>query len=232
MTYTGKTRAICQLATAVLSGASTIPAFGGNTTAKDRMSDPFAASGRLLIGGNGVMTPIQVTYTGYDGNNFTGVSGLAVDLPAGVYITQDFLVGVTGATTTTGYADNAVISAAGQNAFTGMRVDLDYANLWTNPPQRHSGADLLTFGRGWMLNGNPSWFERVVTVLSGQTAIVTAHGLLATPTWFTATPHADPGSGVRYWVTADATNVTVTISSAAGGSGLAFTVTAECTPTS
>ena len=54
-----------------------------------------------------------------------------------------------------------------------------------------------------------------LTVTSGNTTGVFAHGLGATPAHAFATPTSDPGAG-RYWVTKNSTQVIVNFNTAVG----------------
>lgn len=71
---------------------------------------------------------------------------------------------------------------------------------------------------------DPFLVKGTLTVPNGSTTATFAHGLPITPSIqdVTVTPTADPGA--TYSVAVDATNVTVTLSGAAGANGAPFAV--------
>lgn len=95
-------------------------------------------------------------------------------------------------------------------------VHLNHDTSWTGDLANYCEVERLR----WAGAGSPGARVRtrvVVTVPDGQTSGSAAHSLIAAPraNGLTCSPTAEPSS--QYWVTADATNVTVTMASAAAG---------------
>ena len=102
----------------------------------------------------------------------------------------------------TGASDNIVIT--GVNLSGNVTGALAYNGTGTNRKVSDNiGASDLGYSRG------------TLTVTTGNTTGVFAHGLGATPTRAFATPTSDPGAG-RYWVTKNSTQVIVNFNTAVG----------------
>lgn len=107
-----------------------------------------------------------------------------------------------GVNVNTGASDNIVIS--GVNLTGNATGPLAYNGTGTNRQVMNNiGQADLGYSRG------------TLTVTSGNTTGVFAHGLGATPARAFATPTSDPGAG-RYWVTKNSTQVIVNFNTAVG----------------
>lgn len=219
--YTGKSSAFTKLTADAVVGATSI-------TVAD--TSAFDASGTitLLAEQNNTFTPMVVTYTSKTATTFDGIppngtgSITAATSSAGERgaVGQHYLLGCTGGVTASKPNDQTGRVTAMMPLVSALQV--------TNPTFRSyrvsrfnmQSSDTYSRNGGWA-GDKPLRATGTATIAVGQTSVTVAHGLpVETPGYRDATPRTDPQS--RYWVSADDTNLTITVASAISGSPVVF----------
>lgn len=188
----------------------------------------FDASGTITVfSENGdVFTPMVVTYTGKTATTFTGCTGVLAALSTGERgtVSQHFFTGVSGGTLTNVTDLQSVTVDAGiVGSLTGLLVVAPQFRSFRVSRMRLQTADTFQITPGTSAD-RPMRTMGTASIAVGQTTAVVAHGLGEVPRRF-ATPTVDPQQ--RWWVTADATNLTFTLAAAAAGSAVTFDWAAE-----
>jgi len=233
LSYAGKRKSVSQVSGAVAAGATHFALFNETIPA----SAAFAAGGGwLLVGGGHGAAPVQlIKYTAYSGKEFTGIpasgeGSIGTIIPAETAVSQCFLTGVTGGTSTS-IAANTVATQAAAKMWNGAFFDLAATGV-DGPPLSLESADHYNTRRGTSRSTTKgAYYQGVLELPAKATSLSIEHKLFTTPTILNAAPQGELAAGVRYWVTATATEVTVHTSGETVGA-IKFTVTAEIPPES
>lgn len=205
----------------------TAPAGIGDNTLTLSNVTGFAASGIVTMAstGSGGTPALRIAYAGITGNQLTGVTGITAAQGTGTGVAQHFLTGVSGGTNAS-VADDTTFSQAGR-VVTNIsgKCESQTALIARNSVPYSSGFATLRYTGA--INNILNPFLGTISVAAGQTTGTVSHGLGSTPTFYEATPTADPQQ--RWWATASSTTVTVTLASAAVTNPATFNVVARLT---
>lgn len=227
ISYTDRSAATAWTSATVSAGATSLPL--------DDATDFAAGGGTVAVMPQSTSTaPVAshlVTYTGKTGNTLTGIpasgtGSIPEALPLDAGVSQHYLTGVrsTGAGGVTVPDGTTVVQVNRRITNASVQMDTDSAQHRRNgtpvyPMSGVSGAQVRL--RGMVLD-KPNPMAGSVTIGVGSASASVAHNLNAKPTTYGATPIGDPQQ--RFWVTADATNITVNLAANAVGSSVAFQV--------
>lgn len=196
----------------------TAPASIGDTTIAVQDTTGFDASGTATLAQelSGTATSITFTYTGKTLTSFTGIPAAgAGSITAAVSasgergaVAQHFLTGVTGGVTAS-KADSSSMFVDQLALINDLQIsDPIFRNIRV-ARFNLTASDAVQVING-VVSGKPMRKTGTLSIAAGSTTATAPHGMLEAPTGKTLTPTSDT-QGRRWWTTATATDITVTI---------------------